>query len=146
MGYLNKLETKAQNISYRLDPILRLLPRLLIAAVFIPAGWGKLQSLTRTIEYFQSVGIPLASLLAPLTALSEVTFGIFILVGFYTRLSAIPLFGIMTVALLTAHSDEIKSALSLTEISAALYAVILLCIFALGAGIFSLDQIIFRRR
>jgi putative oxidoreductase len=146
MGYLNKLETKAQNISFYLDPFLRFVPRFIIGAVFIPAGWAKLQNLNHTIEYFSTLGIPLSTLLAPLAAFSEVVFGIFILVGFYTRIATVPLFTIMTIALLTAHRKDVSSVLSLTELNPALYAVILICIFSLGSGSISLDQMFFRRK
>lgn len=146
MGFLNNVETKVQNVSYKLDPILRLIPRVVIGFVFIPAGWGKLQNLSRTIEYFQSIGIPLASVQAPLAAFTEVVFGIFVLLGFYTRTSTLPLLGIMGVALITAHRDDITSVMSLTELSPALYAVILICILALGSGSIALDQIFFRRK
>jgi putative oxidoreductase len=146
MGFVNKIETSAQNISFKLDPILRLLPRIIIGIVFVPAGWGKLQNLSRTIEYFHSLGIPMASVQAPMAALCEVTFGVCVLVGLYTRLATIPLLGIMMVALMTAHKADITDVFALVELAPALYAVILLCIFAMGSGALSLDQMLFRRK
>lgn len=146
MGLFSRADSQVQKIIFLLDPIIKLLPRLIIGAVFIPAGWGKLQNISHTIDYFKSLNIPLAVILAPITALSEVTFGIFILVGFFTRVSAVPLFVIMTVALLTAHRAELGSPYALVETMPALYAVIILCILALGSGSISLDQLLFRRR
>jgi putative oxidoreductase len=146
MGYLSKVETKIQNISFKLDPLLRLIPRLLIGMVFIPAGWGKLQNLNHTIEYFRTLNIPLASVQAPMAALSEVTFGICVLVGLFTRLATLPLFLIMMVALFTAHKSDIPDVYALIELAPALYAVVLICIFTMGAGPLSLDQMLFRRK
>ncbi|MES2768022.1 MAG: DoxX family protein [Bdellovibrionota bacterium] len=146
MGFFSRVDSKVQSLSFILDPVLKLIPRLFIATVFIPAGWGKLQNLGKTIEYFKSLNIPLATIQAPLAAFSEVIFGIFVLVGFFTRLSCIPLFCIMVVAVLTAHKEDVTSIYALSELSPALYAVIILCVFTLGSGAFSLDQILFRKK
>lgn len=146
MGFFKQLENFLLSIALQLDFVLKLIPRLVIGAVFIPAGWGKLQSMAKTIEYFQSLHIPLASLQAPFVALCELVFGFFILVGFYTRLSCIPLITIMVVAMLTARKLEFTSLMSLAEMTPSLYAVILLCIFCLGSGTFSLEQMFFRHK
>jgi putative oxidoreductase len=146
MGFLKQTEHSLQTVAFSLDIVLKIIPRLVIAAVFIPAGWGKLHSLARTIEYFHSINIPLATVLVPFVSVCELVCGFFILVGFYTRLSCIPLFIIMSVALMTAHRAAFTSAMSLVELPQALYAVILLCIFASGAGTFSLQQMFFRHK
>lgn len=143
---LQKIDSYSQTIAFRLDFIFKLIPRLVIGAVFIPAGWAKLQSMSKTIEYFANIHIPLSSLLAPVVALSELVCGFFILIGFYTRPSTIPLMVIMVVAILTAHKVDLSSAMTLVEMPQALYFVILVCIFSSSAGTFSVDQMFFRRK
>lgn len=143
---MQKLDYFSQIGAFRLDFIFKLIPRLVIGAVFIPAGWAKLQSMGKTIEYFANIHIPLSSLLAPVVALSELVFGFFILIGFYTRPSCIPLLIIMAVAILTAHKVELTSLMALIEMPQALYFVILLGIFSANAGTFSVDQLFFRRK
>lgn len=143
---LQKIDSLSQRIALQLDFVFKLIPRLVIGAVFIPAGWAKLQSMSKTIEYFANIHIPLSSLLAPIVALSELVFGFFILVGFYTRPSTIPIMVIMIVAILTAHRVDLSSVMSLAEMPQSLYFVILLCIFSANAGTFSVDQMFFRRK
>lgn len=146
MGFLRQVEHSLQTVAFSSDILLKIIPRLVIAAVFIPAGWGKLHSMGRTIGYFHSLNIPMATVLAPFVSTLEIVCAFFILVGFYTRLSCIPLFIIMSTALMTAHKASFTSIMSLVEMPQALYAVILICIFAAGAGTFSLQQMFFRHK
>ena len=143
---IQKIDSFSMVSAFKLDFILKLIPRLVIGAIFIPAGWGKLQSMGRTIEYFANINIPVSTLLAPVVALSELIFGFFILIGFYTRPSCIPLLIIMAVAILTAHKVEFTSLMALIEMKQGLYFVILLGIFSAGSGTFSVDQMFFRRK
>lgn len=146
MKQIQKFDLFLHAAVFRLDSILRFIPRLVIAGVFIPAGWSKLQSMSKTIGFFDSLGIPLSSVVAPMASLAELTCGFFIFVGFYTRLSTLPLLGIMAGAILTAHKTEFNDFNSLLNLDAALYFVILICILSLGAGKLSLEQIFNRRR
>lgn len=146
MGFFSRLENTTQTWVMRLDMFLRFFPRLAIGLVFIPAGWAKLLSLSRTISYFQSLDIPMAMALAPIVALLEITCGVCILIGLYTRIACLPLIAIMTVALMTAHKSEFSSLITFFEINQGLYIVILSCVFALGSGTLSLEQMFFRRR
>ncbi len=146
MGFFSRVESSLQTWVLRLDILLRFIPRLVIGVVFVSAGWGKLQGLSRTIGFFESLNIPLASVAAPIVALLEVICGLCILVGLYTRAASLPLIAILVTAIATAHKSEFKSILSLTEMNTSLYIVILLCVFALGSGPLSLEQIFFRRR
>jgi len=68
---------------------LALLGRVLLALLFIPAGFGKLTAFAGTVGYIASVGLPLPQLGAALAIIVELGFGILLLVGFKTRLSAI---------------------------------------------------------
>jgi len=62
--------------------------RILIAALFIFAGFGKVTGLAGTAGYIASKGLPLATLLAVGAAVVELGGGILLAVGFKTRWAA----------------------------------------------------------
>jgi len=68
---------------------LALIGRILIAALFIPAGFGKITGFAGTVGYIGSVGLPLPQLGAAIAIVVELGLGILLLVGFKTRLSAL---------------------------------------------------------
>src|SRR6185312_11507863 len=65
-----------------------LFARITVGWVFLWSGWGKLQDLPRITQAFIEWGIPLPRFLTPLTAGIELFGGIFLLLGFLTRISA----------------------------------------------------------
>jgi len=74
-----------------------LLGRILLAALFVPAGFGKISGFEGTVGYIGSVGLPLPALGAVVAIVVELGLGLLLLVGFKTRLSAIVL-AVFTVA------------------------------------------------
>lgn len=127
-----------------LNSIPNLLSRIVIGTVFIQSGWGKLHDLDKVISYFESLGIPFANIQAPFVATTELVAGGFILVGLLTRLSSLPLIGIMTVAIMTAKWEDVSGLSSMYDMSEFLYIMILLWILANGAGYFSADNVLKR--
>ena len=79
------------------------LARLLMAILFIVAGWGKLTNYEGTQHFMASMGIP--ALFVPLTVLLEFGGGLAIVLGFFTRTTALitAVFTILTAIL--AHSN-----------------------------------------
>ena len=71
-----------------MDALLQLLGRLLIVALFLPAGLSKLTGFEGTVGYIASVGLPLPALGAVLAIVVEVAGSLALLVGFQTRLVA----------------------------------------------------------
>lgn len=69
-----------------------LLARLLIAAVFIPAGLMKIPGFDATAAYMAAKGLPLVPLLLVLTILIEAGGGLMILLGWRAREAALVLF------------------------------------------------------
>ena len=69
--------------------VVALIGRVLIAALFIPAGFGKLMGFAGTVGYIGSVGLPLPQIAAALAILVELGLGIMLLVGFKTRWAAL---------------------------------------------------------
>jgi len=65
--------------------------RLLMVALFVPAGIGKLTGFSGTVGYIASVGLPLPTVGAVLALLVEIVGGVALLVGFGTRIAAVVL-------------------------------------------------------
>ncbi|BEP68606.1 MULTISPECIES: DoxX family protein [unclassified Variovorax] len=76
---------------------LALIGRVLLAALFVPAGFGKLMGFAGTVGYISSVGAPLPQVAAVIAIVVELGLGLLLLVGFKTRVSAIVL-AVFTVA------------------------------------------------
>ena len=70
---------------------LSLVGRVLIAMLFVPAGWGKLMGFSGVVGYITSKGVPLAPVCAAIAVCAELGLGIAFLVGFKTRWAALGL-------------------------------------------------------
>lgn len=126
--------------------ILLLLSRVLVAALFIPAGFSTLGNISGSASYFASLGFPMSTMVAWGTGLFELIAGAAILAGFQTRVVAVllALFSITagfighygqgsgdpTLAFL--HSQMLMKDIA---ISGGLWA-----LAVAGAGAFSLDE------
>lgn len=65
--------------------------RLLIAALFLPAGLAKITGFAGTVGYIASVGLPAPTLAAAAAVILEIGGGIALLVGLGTRYAALAL-------------------------------------------------------
>ena len=65
--------------------------RILLALMFILAGFGKFAGLQGTAGYIASKGLPMPTVLAAATALLEVVGGLALVVGFQARWAALAL-------------------------------------------------------
>lgn len=70
---------------------LNLAARLLLVALFLPAGIGKLTSFAGTVGYISSVGLPLPAVGAALALIVEIVGSLALLAGFGTRFAALVL-------------------------------------------------------
>ncbi|MDB5752266.1 MAG: DoxX family protein [Ramlibacter sp.] len=70
---------------------LALVGRILLAWMFIPAGFGKIAGFAGTVAYATSAGLPLPQVGVALAVLIELLGGIALLVGFGTRWVALAL-------------------------------------------------------
>ncbi len=130
------------SVADKLKWLAPLLARLVIGAVFIPTGWGKLHNLGQITEYFKSLGIPAAEIQAPFVSTVELVCGGMILAGLFSRLAALPLIGTMVVAILTAKMSGFTGLLDVFSTQEFDYIVMLVVIFVMGAGRLSIDQLI----
>lgn len=117
-----------------------ILTRLTLGIVFTQAGWGKFQDLSKVISYFESLNIPFAHLQVPFVGGLELIAGIFILIGFFTRLSSLSLIPVMIVAILTAHGEEVTDLSSLLSLSNFLYILLLSWLATVGSKVLSVDH------
>jgi len=119
-----------------------LLLRLVAGGFMLTHGLGKLNKLfgDDPIQFADPLGVGVTASLA-LTVFAEVLCALFLIVGFATRLSAIPLVITMLVAAFVVHANDGfgKQELPL------LYAINYLVIAISGAGKYSVDQLIFKR-
>lgn len=83
------------------SPPALLLARMLMSAIFIHAGFGKLMGYAAAQQYMASAGLPGA--LLPLVILTELGCGLLILVGWQTRIVAFLLAGFCVVTALAFH-------------------------------------------
>lgn len=79
---------------------------------FMITGFGKLLSLSGVANYFQTLGIPFPYLNAIIAGSVETIGGLLLLLGLYSRLSAIPLFFVMCVAYYTTGYHALVALLS----------------------------------
>ena len=121
-----------------------LLLRIGVGLIFIVAGWGKLTAIDGTAQFFGTIGIPMAGLMAWLVAIIEFFGGIMVLAGFRIQLPALLLAIIMVVAIITTKlgGDEVFRAmrLDLMLLLASLSLVII------DRGAYSVDGVMARQK
>jgi len=81
---MSTVNTSSQNLA-------SLAGRLLLAALFLPAGIGKLTGFAGTVGYISSVGLPLPQVGAALALLVEIVGSLALIAGYGTRLAALAL-------------------------------------------------------
>ncbi|MEX1012882.1 MAG: DoxX family protein [Waddliaceae bacterium] len=125
---------------------LLLFMRLFWGIAFFYAGWGKLQNIDSVINFFTSVDIPFPNILAYLVALFETLGGVLLVFGLGSRIIAIPLIAIMTVAYAKAHYAVVENFMQnpqgFVQETPFLYLLTALLVLCFGPGAFSLDAII----
>lgn len=109
--------------------------RVLLAYIFIVAGWGKISGYEATVGYMQAMGVP--SELLPLTILLELGGGLAILLGLQTRVIAALLAGFSIVSAVLFHAAP-EDAVNFMKNFAMAGGFVLLMLS--GAGAWSLDR------
>ena len=114
--------------------------RLIVGCLFIRVGYMKLTAYDEMLTMFgDPIGIG-TKLSVILVIFAEFFCGIFVTLGFLTRLSIIPIFITMVVAYFVAHAKDAF------DMKALPFVYMLLCtvIFILGSGRYSVDGLMFR--
>ncbi len=85
--------------------VVQLVGRILIAILFVPAGWGKLMGgFAGAVGYIASKGLPMPQVLAAAAIVLELGIGLALLVGWKTRWAALLLAFFTLVAALFFHN------------------------------------------
>lgn len=118
--------------------LLMLIGRLLLAAIFIFAGYGKLGAFEGTQAYMAGQGIPGA--LLPLVILLELGGGIAIVLGLFTRITAFALACFCIASALVFHGNAADQTESIMFLKNLAMAGGFLILAAHGPGDISLDN------
>lgn len=121
-----------------------LIGRVLLALMFVTAGFSKLTALEGTAGYIASVGLPAPMLLAVAAGVVELVAGVLIIVGWQARWAALALAAFTVVASVLFHNYWAKPAdkafmEQLMFMKNMSVTGGLLVLFAFGAGALSLD-------
>ena len=132
-------------VANSMQDTLALIGRILIAYLFIPAGFGKLMGFAGTVGYITSAGLPLPQVAAAIAIIVELGFGIALLVGFQTRWAALGLALFTVATALFFHKywavpDAMKMMQTINFNKNIAIAGGLLALAAFGAGRFSIDK------
>ena len=117
---------------------LSLVGRVLLALLFVPAGFGKIGGFAGATGYAAAKGVPLPELAIAIAIVVELGLGLFLLVGFQTRWAALAIAFFTVVITFIFHplSDPAQAQAFFKNI-----AVVggLLTVAAWGAGAWSVD-------
>lgn len=132
-------------------PTMALIGRLLLAAIFLVSGIGKLTDIPGTVSQMTAAGIPHADTLAIVAGAAEVLGAISIATGFLTRIGSFGLivFMIPTTLIFHAFWNEAGAARMPQMVNFMKNVAIiggLAVLTAQGAGMFSIDHRIRRAR
>ncbi len=122
-----------------------LLIRLYLGFMFFQTGWGKVQDLDTMAGRFAEWGIIWPRFNAALSSYTELIGGGLLMIGLFTRLVSLPLAFNMVVATLVVKMKEVGGLGDFVTLDEPLYALIFLLFAFTGAGLASLDHLLFRQ-
>ncbi|MEG0002970.1 MAG: DoxX family protein [Comamonas sp.] len=127
-----------------MNATLSLLGRIGLSLLFIISGWGKISGYAGTQQYMEAMGVPGA--LLPLVILLELGGGLAIAAGLFSRWVALALAGFSVVTALVFHANfgDTMQAINFWKNIGMAGGFLLLA--AQGAGAFSIDALIGRRK
>ena len=122
----------------QVHPYLALCGRVLLALMFVVAGYGKIGGYDGTQGYMEAMGVP--GMVLPLVIVLELGGGLAIIAGWQTRIVAVLLAGFCLVAAIIFHldfADPMESILFMKNLSVAGGFLLLA---AYGPGALALDN------
>jgi putative oxidoreductase len=115
-----------------------LIGRILLAAIFILSGYGKITGYAGTEQYIQSLGMPGAFL--PLIILWELGGGLALLLGIFTRPVALLLAAFCLISAVLVHYHPADQMQMINFMKNLAMTGGFLYVFVTGAGDFSVDR------
>ena len=135
------MKNKILNYQSLNTDVASLLLRLLFGGLFVYYGYLKIESYNQILPMFGDI-IGIGSKLSfHLLIFAELICGFLILIGFMTRLAAIPIFIAMAVAYFIAHE---KDPFQVKQI-AFVYLLLSIVVFILGSGKYSIDKLLSKK-
>ncbi len=135
-----------ERVARHLGWLAPLFARIVVGWEFLWSGWGKLNDLPTLIGNFAGWHIPAPHLLGPFVSGVEFLGGIFLLLGFMTRISAGALGITMIVAIASAKWATVDSLETLLGFDETEYLALFLWLAIAGAGSISLDRVLLEDR
>jgi putative oxidoreductase len=89
----------------KFNPMAALVGRVLISVIFLSSGYNKIVGFAATQKYMESHGLPFVEVLICLAIFAELSGGISLVLGAYTRLGALALLLFMIPTTLIFHTD-----------------------------------------
>lgn len=117
-----------------------LFARLAVGYVLMMTGWAKLQNLPDMIENFRDWGIPYPELMTPFVSGVECFGGLFLMLGFLTRISGGALAVVMLVAIGSVKWEDVDSLYTLLGYEETAYMALFFWLAVAGGGACSLDH------
>jgi len=150
LGFISRAYRRFQHASAALESPFLLLIRVYWGWQFTQSGWGRLHNLDTATGFFASLGLPFPEVTVILISVLEVIGGILMIAGLASRFIGLLLACDMMGAYLLSDHTALKSIISdpgkfyNADPFTFLFASLILLIF--GAGRFSADYIIWRRK
>ena len=119
-----------------------LLGRILIAVLFVPAGFGKLTAFQGAVGYAESAGVPIPALAIAAAIAIELGGGLLLVIGYKTRwvAAAMALFSVVTALFFHRDfSDEVHMQMIHFQKNMAIAGGLLAFVY-FGAGPLSIDN------
>jgi putative oxidoreductase len=123
-----------------------LLGRVLLSAIFISGGWGKLLGAAATQAAFGKMGLPLPVVAWGIAVIVELAGGVAILLGLLTRVVAVVLAIWCVATALIAHTNFAERAQEINFFKNMAMTGGFLVVAVVGAGAWSLDAWLGQRR
>jgi putative oxidoreductase len=120
------------------DSLVLLASRILMAAIFVAAGAGKIASYSATQGYMESMGI--SGMLLPLVILTELGGGLAILLGYKARFVSLLLSAFCIISGAIFHHNFADQTQAIMFMKNLAMAGGFLAIYVSGAGFISLDE------
>ena len=150
---LSEAKGRAKNLSLKftkavssLGDLPLLFFRVILVIGFYSPAMMKLKNVMGIAEWFAGMGYPLPVISAYLATVTEVLGVVLLALGLGVRFISVPLIFVMLVAIVTVHaSDGLASGDSGFEIPL-YYALMLFALMVNGAGRYSLDYLLFKKK
>jgi putative oxidoreductase len=145
---LGKLTEKCRH-AFRIpfgSHILSLCLRLCLGILFLDRGRANLHNVEGLFERLKNLEIPAPKAMAEILSGVELVCGLFLIIGFFTRLASLPLFLLLGLSfgVLTINNPEVRNLYTVVSDTHLHLLLLMACLMYIGSGKISIDWIIKR--